>query len=352
MKRYRIGIVGYGAMGREWVKHLRDHPSWEVVSICDVSPASRADAQTLDPRLRVVADEEAVLSDPSIDVVGLFTLADSRPRHVRRTIASRKHVICEKPLAADVDTEWRLLEEIESSGLLVGVNLFNRNAWYHREMQAFIASGEIGEVAVLRSNHLTPGRVPGEGHAPEGPPFHDCGMHYVDVVRWYAQSEFRSWHAQGLCLWQHPEPWWVQVHGVFENGIVFEVTQGFIYGQLAKDHTFHAGLEIIGTRGVVRMEHDFETVTLKMNGTSRTAQRTGPYGGKKLDVFVDLFARSLDEGRNLGFPTPRDAVIASAISHEMTQAAIDRAPPMKGPASDLEQIRARHRALREAAGVR
>ena len=32
------------------------------------------------------------------------------------------------------------------------------------------------------------GLVPGEGHEHEGPAFHDCGMHYVDIARWYAES--------------------------------------------------------------------------------------------------------------------------------------------------------------------
>lgn len=47
--------------------------------------------------------------------------------------------------------------------------------------------GEIGDLAVIRICHMTPSHMPLEGHDPEGPPFHDCGMHYVDVARWYAK---------------------------------------------------------------------------------------------------------------------------------------------------------------------
>src|SRR5438874_1353045 len=81
-----------------------------------------------------------------------------------------------------------------------------------------------------------------------------------------------------------PEPWWVTAHGSFQNGVVFEITQGFTYGQLARDKTENCGLEALGTLGLVRMRHDFQTVQIDYHGVETTAHNSGPYGGKKLDV--------------------------------------------------------------------
>ena len=103
---------------------------------------------------------------------------------------------------------------------------------------------------------MTPGHMPTEGHEPEGPPFHDCGMHYVDVARWYAKSEYKSFHAQGLRMWNHKDPWWVQAHGTFDNGVVFDITQGFVYGHLATDKTHNCYVDLVGTTGIARMRHD------------------------------------------------------------------------------------------------
>jgi predicted dehydrogenase len=153
------------------------------------------------PNATVYDAPDPVFEDPSIDAVGLFTLADARPEQIRRALASGKHVLAEKPIGADVATEWRIVREIEASNRLVAVNLFNRNGWYHKDIRRFIAEGEIGDVAMIRICHMTPGHMPLEGHDPEGPPFHDCGMHYVDVARWYAGSEYQNWHAQGIRMW-------------------------------------------------------------------------------------------------------------------------------------------------------
>ena len=62
-----------------------------------------------------------------------------------------------------------------------------------RTFTAFIAEGEIGELAIVRvSQPDIQLQVPLRGHGPEEPAFHDCGMHYVDVARWYAQSEYTN----------------------------------------------------------------------------------------------------------------------------------------------------------------
>jgi myo-inositol 2-dehydrogenase/D-chiro-inositol 1-dehydrogenase len=208
-------------------------------------------------------------------VVGLFTLADLRAAQIRRALAANKHIIAEKPIADTVAQEEKLLEEIEASDRIVAVNLFNRNGWYHHEAQAFIDRGEIGKLAVIRICHMTPGTLPGESYKAEGPPFHNCGMHYIDVARWYAKSEYNTWHAQGVRMWGIDDPWWVTAHGTFENGVVFEVTNGFVYGHLAKDYIVSCWLECIGTLGVARYRHNFVDVELQLNGVNETIEKTG-----------------------------------------------------------------------------
>src|SRR5215217_6239349 len=107
-RKYRIGVIGFGRMGRGFVAAMLANPIWEVAAVCDIHPASRAEAQQLLPNAKITADPEVILKDKSLEVVGLFTLADSRPAFIRRALAEHKHIIAEKPIAADVKTEWEL----------------------------------------------------------------------------------------------------------------------------------------------------------------------------------------------------------------------------------------------------
>lgn len=353
-QRYRLGVIGFGSMGRGWSSAALESERWELVAVCDINPKARELATQKYPAVRVTDDAEAILQDGSLDVVGIFTLADQRPALIERALKADKHLLLEKPVAADLATEERMLERIESSGRQVAVNLFNRNAWYHHEALAFIESGEIGDLAIVRVRHESPGLLPyarnaAEAVCPDGVPFHDCGMHYVDVARWYAKGEYVSgqWHAQGQGFWGVPHPWWIEAHGVFSNGVVFSVTQGHNFGHMAQEKGQNCGLEAIGTLGFVRYTHDFKTVKLECHGVTRTVHKEAPYGGKKLDVMVEVFAKSLDAGMNLGYPTARDAVIASRVSAGMAEQAY-RSLPNKGQLADLQRIFDHHVQLGKA----
>jgi predicted dehydrogenase len=350
-KKVRVGILGYGRMGREFVAAMQDNGLWEVVAVYDICDQARQLARQQVPNAAIYSDPEAIFSNRAIDVVGLFTLADARPEQIRQALSNRKHVLAEKPIGPDVATEWQLVHEIEASDRLVAVNLFNRNAWYHKEIQRFIAEGEIGDLAVIRVCHMTPGHMPLEGHDPEGPPFHDCGMHYVDVARWYAQSEYETWHAQGIRAWGYKDPWWVQAHGTFANGVVFDITQGFIYGHLAKEQPHNCYVDAIGTKGVARMRHDFAEATIEMYGVERTICKTGAFNDKKLDVMVDVFARSILAGKNLGLPEARDSVIASEISWAMLNDATKNTPPVRGTPEEMREILEHRRHLVNGFGL-
>jgi myo-inositol 2-dehydrogenase/D-chiro-inositol 1-dehydrogenase len=350
-RKIRVGVIGFGRMGRGFISVMQQDDRWEIVSICDTDAATRELAHRTVPSAKVTADPKDIFADSSLQAVGLFTLADSRPELIRQALRRKLHIIAEKPIAADAKVEWQLVEEIEKSGQLVAVNLFNRNAWYHKEMQAFIAEGEIGELAIVRVCHMTPGHMPGEGHEPEGPPFHDCGMHYVDVARWYAKSDYASWHAQGVRMWSYKDPWWVQSHGAFKNGVVFDITQGFVYGHLAKDKIHNSYFEAIGTRGVCRMKHDFKTATIECHGVNTTLTKTAMFNDKKLDVMCDIFAKSIAAGRNMGFPTARDSAVASEVAWAMLADAVKNNPPAVGTSKELKMILEHRRQLRNGFGL-
>ena len=352
MQKVRWGVLGVARIATvKVIPAMQQSELCEVSAVYDISAAARQLARQNLPEAAIYDAPDPIFADPSIDVVGLFTLADARPQQIRQALVRGKHVLAEKPLGADVATEWQLVHEIEASDRFVAVNLFNRNAWYHKDIQRFIADGQIGDLAVIRVCHMTPGHMPMEGHDPEGPPFHDCGMHYVDVARWYANSEYKTWHAQGIRMWDYKDPWWVQVHGTFANGIVFDITQGFVYGHLAKQQPHNCYLDAIGTKGVARMRHDFAMAAVELYGVGETVYKTAPFNDKKLDVMVDVFARSVIAGKNLGFPQARDSVIASEVSWAMLNDAMANQPPARGTPEEMRQILAHRRNLIDGFGL-
>src|SRR5689334_11182715 len=105
-KKLRAGVIGYGRMGRGFVAAMQQSEFWEIVAICDVNANTREAAAKAVPTARVVSDPEDIFNDKSIEVVGLYTLADARPAQIKRALQAKKHVIAEKPIGADTTTEW------------------------------------------------------------------------------------------------------------------------------------------------------------------------------------------------------------------------------------------------------
>ena len=356
MKGYpkiKAGIVGFGRMGEIYLKEIMKSPLWEIRAICDIDPEALQIASRQAPAGTLLTENEMdIFGSQDIDVVILSTLADARKDHLFKAVEYAKHVITEKPIGASIEEENAVLEMVKNSEILVTVNLPLRNAWYHKVIKEFIDSGQIGDLAIIRVCHMTPGLAPGEGHWAEGPLFHDCGLHYVDIARWYAQSEFKTWNAQGIKMWNYQEPWWLQVHGTFENGIVFDVTQGHVYGQLAKDLTHNGYVDLIGTKGIARMSHNYITATVELHGVSKTQVVKKPFGDKNLDILLHLFARSLTEGRrDPSLPKVEDAAIASAYAWKFLESAAGNEMPVRGDLETLEEIKERRNNKRIGYGL-
>ena len=177
-------------------------------------------------------------------------------------------------------------------------------------------------------------------------------MHYVNLARWYARCEYKTWHAQGIRMWDWKDPWWLQVHGTFENGIVYDITQGFVYGQLSKDQTHNSYVELIGTKGFCRMTHDFKTATIAVHGVNETYEIERPFGGKNLDVLIRQMAESIRRGtRDHMMPSFRDSAIASEYSWKMLEDARHNALPSIGTHEELEAIWERRRNLKDGYGL-
>ena len=350
--KIRIGLIGFGRMGQMYLKALQDSGKWEIAYICDTNEASRELAHKLSPDSVVTADEQDIFNDDTVQAVGLFTLANSRPEQIARAVETCKHIIAEKPIADTIDREWEAVKLSEQGDCLSTVNLYLRNSWYHQAMKQFIDEGEIGELAIIRICHMTPGLAPGEGHEYEGPAFHDCGMHYIDIARWYAGCEYKTWHAQGMRMWNYKDPWWVQCHGTFQNGVVFDITQGFVYGQLSKDQTHNAYTDIIGTKGIVRMTHDFKTATVELHGVNHTLRMEQPFGGKNLDRLCHLMADSIASGkRDPHLPCLRDSAIASQYAWTFLEDAAHNDLPAIGNLQTLDEIRERRKHMANGYGL-
>ncbi|MBS1887540.1 MAG: Gfo/Idh/MocA family oxidoreductase [Actinobacteria bacterium] len=207
-RRIGVALLGSSFMGRahsrglDAVRTLEDHPA--------AVPALRAicgrDQKKLDGMRdrygweRTSTDWRALVEDPEIEV---FDNAASNHLHAEPTIAAAragKHVICEKPLGRDAAETRKMLEAVETAGVLHMCAFNYRFLPAIRFARELIERGDIGAPRQFRSRFLLgSGAVPGEaetawrlrretaGSGVVG----DLLAHHVDVAR-YLVGEFTA----------------------------------------------------------------------------------------------------------------------------------------------------------------
>ena len=125
-----------------------------------------------------------------------------------------------------------------------------------------------------------------------------------------------------------------------------------MYGQLAKDQTHNSYVDIIGTKGIARMTHDFRTAVVDLHGVNVTERVERPHGGKNIGKLCDIFADSLASGiRQDTLPTFRSSMEASMYAWMFLEDARSHDLPAIGTEKELEAIRHRRSMMSDGYGL-
>ena len=155
-----IGIVGAGYMGKAHAVAMAAvgavfdtalRPTLEM--ICTTTAAGAADKARAFGFARSTAEWRALIADPKVEAVVIASPQDSHCAIALAALAAGKHVLCEKPLGADLAECRVMTEAAEKSGLIhmTGFNYIRTPA--SQLAREIIAAGEIGVMTGFRAEH-------------------------------------------------------------------------------------------------------------------------------------------------------------------------------------------------------
>ena len=143
----RVGIIGFGKMGRIRAQACAESGRADVVALYDPAPPSLGE-----PAMRA-SSPETLLADPRIDAVFICTPNFENKRLTLAALRAGKHVFCEKPpafTAADVE-EIRAVEATSGRVLMYGFN--HRHHESVQRMKQLVDSGEMGKILWMRGRY-------------------------------------------------------------------------------------------------------------------------------------------------------------------------------------------------------
>ncbi len=146
---------------------------------------------------------ELVESD-QVDAIYIGTPATLHRPWTLAALAAGKHVLCEKPLAANAEDAAVMAEAADASGLVAMEAFHWRYHPYAQQIKDVITSGEIGDIRRIESRFDI-----GEGGIPQGDirwqyplgggALMDLGCYPIQFVRWAAGDDPEVVSASAIC---------------------------------------------------------------------------------------------------------------------------------------------------------
>lgn len=192
MSKLKIGFIGCGGIAND--KHL---PSMvkqldvEMTAFCDLI-LERAEAAAKKygaADAKVYTDYRELLADKSIDAVHVLTPNVSHCEISCAAMEAGKHVICEKPMAANIADAEKMMETAKRTGKLFTIGYQYRHIDSNKAMKDYVDTGALGEIYYAEAIALRRRGIPTWGvftnkAAQGGGPLIDIATHSLDLTLW------------------------------------------------------------------------------------------------------------------------------------------------------------------------
>lgn len=144
-KNFNIGIIGAGLVGERLINAIIRNPRGTIKGINDVNEVRLKEVVDKYDLVAVKSYHE-LLNDQEIDMIYLAVPPKYHFPIARDIIDSKKHFLCEKPLANSTEEAKEMYEGVTQNNLVNGMNFPTAYTPAFKEMQRLLEAGFIGEL--------------------------------------------------------------------------------------------------------------------------------------------------------------------------------------------------------------
>ena len=185
----KTGIIGAGRQGERRARAIIEAGD-ELVAVAEIE-IERAHRLADAMKCRATNDWESITSDKDIDIIVICTPPNLHEVMTLSALNYGKHVLCEKPLARNVEEAQRMVEAARDNRVKLKCGFNHRHHPGILQARKWFENGCIGEIYSIRCRYGIGGRPGYEKDwrmNPEisgGGQLMDQGMHVVDLCRWF-----------------------------------------------------------------------------------------------------------------------------------------------------------------------
>lgn len=188
-----VGVIGYGYWGPNLVRNYMEAPGSTVVAVCDLRKERLAQLQLRYPAIKALSDCSALLGDPAIDAIVIATPVSTHFELAMAALKAGKHVLVEKPLAANSQECIQLIEEAERRHKVLMVDHTFVYTSAVRKIQELITAGALGEIYYYDAVRVNLGLFQHDVNV-----IWDLAIHDLSVIEYVLPSKATAVSATGI----------------------------------------------------------------------------------------------------------------------------------------------------------
>ncbi len=193
----KIGIISFAHMhALSYATQLTNRSDVELAYIWDEDETRGLD-MAKEYNCQYLADLNDFLAT-DIEAVIICSENSKHKSHVIQAAKAQKHILCEKPIATEVEDAKAMIQACEEAGVILQIAYPVRFSPVLEKVRAMIQQGAIGEVlAINATNHgLMPGGWFVEKELSGGGSATDHIVHIMDLIRWIFADEVKNVYAE------------------------------------------------------------------------------------------------------------------------------------------------------------
>lgn len=277
--------------------------------------------------------DPALFFDCGVDAVTVTSPAPTHKVNVLECSRRGLPVLCEKPIAMTDADASEMIDAMHAANLPFAVGFCYRFSPVALEIGRLVREGRVGDIRALRLIYIwnlhgiyeydadgqpfySPRRL---DRMDEGGPLVDCGVHQIDLARWWLGREVTEWSAVGAWVEDHLAPDHTYLHMRHEGGVLSTIEVSYAYTHTAHDPISHFTYQLIGTEGLIRYDRDIGLFEVRAkDGTERL-----PWSHEKnFEGMYAEWARVLETGDAGNMPSGSDGLVATQIARDATNVMI------------------------------
>ncbi len=318
-KEIRIGLLGFGSMGRTHTWAVQNLPffyntlpfSARVVGVCTTTQEKSEKVAREFGMQIATTNEDELINSPDIDIIDICTPNIHHYETLKKAIAAGKSVLCEKPLCISAAQAREIAALPLREGQICGM-VFN-NRWIAPVLRAkqLIDEGKIGRIISFEGKYLhnsatNPTRPAGwkqDRSVCGGGVLFDLGSHVIDLLGFLcghlSEVNGMSQIAYPTRAGRNGEEWLTNADEAFyllgktEDGACGTISVGKLQVGTNDDLSF----EIYGEKGALRFSLMEPNWLYYYDNTAADA----PVGGMRGFTKIECVGRYPD----LTFPSPK-----------------------------------------------